>query len=313
VLGFLWLFRTTAQHGKGQFYAPAYPQYAAICAAVVFSLILVSGWMTRDRIAGLAPPDGSGAARGVLATLWRDLVELLGQRAFRAVFFGTAIVSIASGVTITLGLHAATFFWDLQTEILAAWRVVVAIAIVAGLAFWTRRALTREKGVLFSQGLLWYVFLHTVVWLAATYGFWPERSHPSYVPLYLIGTGLLAPFAVASTFAMGQSMMADCADQDELEFGRRREGVFFGASSLAQKLTLGGGAQIAGIVVDVVGLTGLHSIADVTPEMRLHLGLVITLSVLVLIGLSWFVFRQYDLTRARMAEIHARLEARRSA
>ena len=92
-----------------------------------------------------------------------------------------------------------------------------------------------------------------------------------------------------------------------------REGVFFGASSFAQKLTYGGGAQVAGVIVDLVGLAGIHDIAGVTPEMRLRLGLAMTLSVLVLIGLSWFAFRRYDLSRARMAEIHAQLAARSGA
>ncbi|HEY8123321.1 MAG TPA: MFS transporter, partial [Myxococcota bacterium] len=229
VVGFLWLFRTTAEHGKGQFYAPAYPQYAAICAAAVFALILATGWKTRDRIPQLVAPDAASGERSVFATLGRDLLDLLGQRAFRAVFLGTAIISIATGVTVNLGLHAGTFFWDLGTEALAAWRIVVAIAIVGGLAFWTRLAASRDKGAIFNQGLLWYLLFHSVVWLLATYGYWPERSHAAYVPLYLFATGLLGPFAIASTLAMGQSMMADCADQDELEFGRRREGVFFGA------------------------------------------------------------------------------------
>ncbi|HEU4430426.1 MAG TPA: MFS transporter, partial [Myxococcota bacterium] len=179
--------------------------------------------------------------------------------------------------------------------------------------FWTKRASTHDKGAVFSEGLLWYVAIHTLVWTLATLGIWPERSHPAYVPLYLIGTGFVAPFAVASVFAMGQSMMADCADADELATGRRREGVYFGAASLALKLTYGGGAWLAGVLVDVVGIRGIHSIAQVTPDMRLHLGLAMNLSVLVLIGLSWLVFRQYDLTRARVSEIQAALSAKRSA
>jgi Na+/melibiose symporter-like transporter len=186
-------------------------------------------------------------------------------------------------------------------------------AIVLGLGFWTRRAATRDKGTIFVEGLLWYVGLHTLVWVLATAGIWPALESPAYVPLYLVGTGLLPPFAVASVLAVGQSMMADCTDEDDLATGRRREGVFFGASSFAQKLTYGGGALIAGVIVDLVGLTGVKHVADVTAGMRLHLGLAMTLSVLVLIGLSWFAFRNYDLTRERVAEIHARLAARASA
>jgi GPH family glycoside/pentoside/hexuronide:cation symporter len=313
VLGFMWLFRDSAEHGQGRFYAPAYPVYAAICGVAVFMLVLASAWKTRDRIPHLAQPDTLGDGRNALSATWHDLLDLLRQRSFRAVFFGLAIASVASGVTLNLGLHAASFFWDISSGVLAAWRIVVALAILAGLAFWTRRARTHDKGVLFSEGLIWYVVIHTAVWLAATYGFWPDRSHAWYVPFYLIGTGFLAPFAVASTFAMGQSMMADCADQDECDTGRRREGVFFGAASLAMKVTLGGGALLAGLISDFVGMTGLHSIADVTPQMREHIGIAMTLSVLALMGLSLLVFRQYDLSRARLADIHARLEARRSA
>jgi len=312
-VGLAWLFRSTAEHGDGRLYAAAYPQYAAISAACVLLTIFVSGWMTRDRIPLLAPPDAGAAQHGVLKTLFSDLWAVLEQRSFRAVFLGIAIASVASGTTITLGIHAGTFFWDVDARIMSYWGFAAIIAIIAGLAFWTRRAATHEKGAVFSEGLLWYVAIHTVVWTLATFGPWPDRSHPAYVPLYLIGTGLLGPFAVASMFAMGQSMMADCADADELASGRRREGVYFGAASLALKLTYGGGALIAGVIVDLVGLAGIHSVAQVTPEMRMHLGLAMNLSVLVLIGLSWLAFRQYELTRARMADIHAQLEAKRSA
>jgi Na+/melibiose symporter-like transporter len=311
VIGFFWLFRETTEHPEGRFYAAAYPQYAAIAAVSVLATVLASAWQTRDRIPWLAAPDAVVSTRGVVIGTLRDLGDLLRQPAFRALFLGTAVASIATGVTLNLGLHAATFFWDVGPSVLGVWRFVVAVAVVAGLAFWTKRAATRDKGFVFSEGLLWYVGIHTAVWAAAVVGFWPDREHSSYVPLYLIGTGLLGPFAVASTFATSQSMMADCADQDELEHGRRREGVFFGASSLAQKVTLGGGALVAGVIVDVVGLKGVKSIAQVTPAMRLQLGLAITLSVLVLIGVSWLAFRRYDLTRVRVAEIHARLAARR--
>jgi Na+/melibiose symporter-like transporter len=312
-VGLAWLFRSTAEHGDGRLYPAAYPQYAAISAACVLLVIFASGWMTRDRIAQLAPPDPFASQHGVLQTLYRDLWAALRQRAFRAVFLGIAISSIASGTTITLGIHTGTFFWDVDPQIMFYWGAVSIVAIIAGLAFWTKRAATRDKGAVFSEGLLWYVGIHTAVWTLATFGIWPERSHPSYVPFYLIGTALLAPFAVASVLAMGQSMMADCADADELASGRRREGVYFGAASLALKLTYGGGAWLAGVLVDLVGVRGIHSVSEVTPEMRMHLGNAMNLSVLVLIGLSWLAFRQYDLTRARVAEIQAELIRRRSA
>ena len=310
VIGFFWLFRRDA---AGLFHAPAYPQYAALAAVAVFAIVLASSWRTRDRIPYLAAPDATAHQHGALRATLRDLADLLRQRAFRALFLGTAVSSIASGLTLNLGVHAATFFWDVDQAIQGTLRLVVAFALVSGVAFWAKRAALSEKASAFNAGLLWYVAIHTAVWTAATYGFWPDRSHGSYVPLYLVGTGLLGPFAVAAVFVTSQSMMADCADQDEFEHGRRREGVFFGAASFAQKITLGGGVLIGTAIVELIGLRGLKGVDQVTPEIRLHLGNAINASVFVLIGLSWFFFRQYDLTRARVAEIHARLAARRSA
>jgi hypothetical protein len=50
------------------------------------------------------------------------------------------------------------------------------------------------------------------------------------------------------------SMMADITDEDEFEFGRQREGIFFGAPSFATKAASGLGIVIAGAACDFIGL-----------------------------------------------------------
>jgi len=311
-VGFFWLFRTTPEHGDGRLHAAAYPVYAAISAVSVLVILLATAWMTRDRIASLPMPDPRSPSRGLLRALRQDLSEVFRQRAFRAVFLGTAIASMGWGVTVSLGLHAGTFFWDVDARVMSYWRLASMVGLLLGIAYWTQRAARGEKGALFSEGLIWYVVIQTGVYGLATLGLWPNREHPAYVPLYLLGTGFLGAFALASTYVLSESMMGDCTDEDQLATGHRREGVFFGASSLSQKLTGGGGALFAGLIVDLVGLTGVKSVAEVTLGMRVHLGLAMTLSALVLMGLSWLAFRQYDLTRARVGDIHECLAKRSS-
>ena len=58
-------------------------------------------------------------------------------------------------------------------------------------------------------------------------------------------------------------MMADITDEDELVHGRRREGIFFGAVSLAAKASVGLGAQVAGAVGDLAGLVPGAAVATV--------------------------------------------------
>ena len=48
------------------------------------------------------------------------------------------------------------------------------------------------------------------------------------------------------------SMLSDTIDQHEMETGRREEGMFFSASSFAQKASFGLGALVAGIGLDVI-------------------------------------------------------------
>ena len=79
VLGFMWLFSDGAGDGAGRFHAPAYPQYAAICAIAVFALVVASAWWTRDRIPQLAAPDPHSDGRNAISATFHDLWALLQQ------------------------------------------------------------------------------------------------------------------------------------------------------------------------------------------------------------------------------------------
>ena len=102
-------------------------------------------------------------------------------------------------------------------------------------------------------------------------------------------------------------MMADVTDEDELVSRRRREGIFFGATSFAAKAAFGIGGLIAGFIVESVGITKMQSAAEAGPGVVRQLGLAHGLTILVLITLSALVFSRYDLTRQRHAEISAAL------
>jgi GPH family glycoside/pentoside/hexuronide:cation symporter len=108
-------------------------------------------------------------------------------------------------------------------------------------------------------------------------------------------------------------MMADVSDQDELESGIRREGVFFGAHSFATKLANGLGAALGGILYEVVGLTKGVAPADAPAGAGAQIGLTSGLLIAVLVGAGTLTFRHYDLSRARHSVIRAALDAREEA
>jgi len=272
-LGLLVFLRPTEQFPDGRFNADAYPDFALTLSIMMFVVIVLTTWRTAPRIPHLGRADAMTQSERPLANLVRGVREASHLRSFRSLFSGTLVMFIAWGVVVSLGLHLATYFWQVTTTQLLIWGLVIP-------------AICRITG------------------------FWPEVGSPLYIPLYALTTGFLTHFGIAATMVTGRSMMADVTDEDELRSGRRREGLFFGATSFAAKACFGIGSQIAGVIYDGVGLKQGMSVADAPLTVMRDLGVTLTGSILVLVGLSLLIFSRYDLTRSRCREIREQLDAR---
>ena len=102
----------------------------------------------------------------------------------------------------------------------------------------------------------------------------------------MLASRLLVGAGTAASMTGSSAMMADITDADELESGRRREGIFFGAVALIAKASIALGSIIAGAVVDLVGLVPGTDPSEVAPSVANHLGLVQGFTLLVLVGAS---------------------------
>lgn len=104
------------------------------------------------------------------------------------------------------------------------------------------------------------------------------------------------------------AMYADTADFGEWKSGRRTTALVFSASSMSQKF---GWALAAYLAFQMLSLGGF--VANVSPSIEVQNLLVLLMSVipasLGLLSIGIFLF--YPLTEARMASIHADLNARR--
>ncbi len=305
---FLVLMRPSEAFPDGRFDPAAYPTYALLCSVAMVVLVFGTAWKTRDRVPYLREPVVQ--TQSVWRSVWTDTREALTLASFRALFFGTALLFTAWGVAVTLGLHTGTYFWKASTDQMVVWGVATGVGIFSGLVYWTRRAARTDKKPVFISGMTGYVVFVVIPYLLVIAGFWPELGGPASIALWVVVTGGIAHFFLASAMVTGQSMMADVAEEDALRFGRRREGVFFGASSFAAKLVFGLGAQIAGVILDVVGLVPGTDPAEVHIDVVHDLGLASALSLAVLVTASLVYFRRYDLDRGRVLEIQEALRER---
>jgi Na+/melibiose symporter-like transporter len=308
VLGFAVFLRPTEAFPDGRFHAAAYPPFALTLSVMIFALVLLSAWNTRSRIPYLRSPDSSTLAEHALVGMLRGLREAMRMRSFRALFFGTLVMFVAWGLTISLGLHLGTYFWRVSTLEMLYWGIAAAVGIYAGLGFWLRRANRRDKKSVFIEGCVVFVIATIVPPFLRITGMWPDEGTPLYLSLWILTTAAIAHFGIAAAMVTGRSMMADVTDEDEARTGRRREGVFFGATSFAAKAFFGVGSLLAGLVFDAVGLAKGMAVADAPATVVRDLGVILVVSILVLVGASLLIFARYDLTRERAVKLRRQLD-----
>lgn len=311
LLGFLWFMRPTASYDNGQLNPGAYPGYALATAILVALPVLISVVATRHTIPYLQSQLGARERGGGLwSALIADAKACARLHNFRVHFFGGLVAYTAWGIVGTLTLHLATYFWRIDTPLLVVWGFCLFLGVFVGLFFWSALSPRFEKRSLFVFGLGIFIAFTAPPILCKVFGLWPARESPLYLPLFLGTTGFAAHFGIAATMVTGGSMMADVSDEDELEHGSRRQGVFFGALAFASKAAVGLGAQIGGVLVDQAHLIPGSDPETVAAEVPNTLALWTGLAVAVLATTSMFLFSRYDLTRSRHRAIADALSAR---
>jgi len=115
-------------------------------------------------------------------------------------------------------------------------------------------------------------------------------------------------FGIGSLFTIMMSMTADVCDLDELQTGKRREGVLGAVYWWMVKLGFGIAALLGGFILSVVGFDAENVTQSAVTGMRLFYTL---LPIAGVIG-AILIMRNYDITEEKAQEIKAQLEKRKN-
>ena len=243
----------------------SYVPFAATLAAIGFAGACASCWATAATL------DRQHVRRGdaspSLAELAEGSVEVMGNRSFRVLFVGAVTFFVAMGTNLSLGLHANTWFWHLST----AQTKIATLSIFAGLVLGAPMAgpmLSRiEKRTVLLIGLVGMAIAQggpATLRLCGLLDAQGDQLLAVLASVMLVGNLLLS----AAFIAFG-SMMADAADEHELLFNARREGLYFAGWAFANKAAVGAGTLIAGLVLQAISFPATAT-ANATAGLPAH-------------------------------------------
>jgi Na+/melibiose symporter-like transporter len=190
-------------------------------------------------------------------------------------------------------------FWLLRPDDFEPTMGLFLLGVIVGLPIWARIARGRDKARIFVAGSTWWLVLS--LGLAFFEPDSPRWLALAYVPF--VGLG----FAVVDV--MPWSMLGEVIDEDDLLSGERREGLYNGMFGFLRKL---GGAIGVFLVLGLLDLLGYEKGSQQNETARQAIRWMTAGAPVAFLLVAIHLARSYPLTRAKHADILAKLEARQA-
>ena len=308
LLSFAWFFRATPGHPNGALQAGRWPNYIGFAAGAVFVALTISSVFTRSRIPYVQQAP-LGAPKFSFAELFRDIRKALANGNFRMLLGGYLFLSLTSGVRAGLWLYSATYFWRLRNDQISWFVIGSFISYVLGSSLVARLHGKFEKRWTGAAAVMAYSIGPAIPLTLGYFGILGPNT-PGLLPI-LITFAVLQHFPYSLMTTTVYSTMADIADQNELRFGIRQEGILYSTSTLFAKIDQALGAAVAGAVLTWIAFPA-HAKPGAVPEhVLMNLALAFILFGLPGIVAAFF-YSGINISRASHAETKAALDERKA-
>lgn len=301
-------FQTTPEYENGLLNQLAYPGFGLSASVLITLSLLACVWFTRDRIPLL--PQVRDESLGIRPReMLLELFEVLRNRNYLMLLLGLLFLAITIGTRATIDLHMATYFWELVPSELAWFPLGTGIGFIIAFVLTPRLHGHFDKRETAVGSLVLLAFFATGPVLGRFFGLIPDNDHMALLPLLIFFAGAgYCMFAILNISVM--SMLADVADQHDLQTGNRREGMFYSARTFFSKATTALGTLVGGIAIDVIEFPVGAEPGTVPEDTLFQLGMVDG-PISVLPGLlAIYFYSRYRISRQEHRDIRRHLDAR---
>ena len=275
LLSFAVFFRATAAFPNGALDPSRWPAFTVTIALVVLACLAVSSWFTRSRIPYL-PVRGANTPRFGGREFLRDLGRALSNRSYVVLLIGFFFLSLMGGVRNGLWIYTATFYWRLTNDEISFFVIGSLAGYVFGAVAVTRLHARFDKRWTGMVALLVYAVGPAIPLALGWAGVMGPGTPGLLAILIAFSTLQHAPYSIMTTTIY--SALADIADENELRYGIRQEGVLYSTRTLFAKVDQAVGTALAGWVLTLIAFPAKALPGQVAPDVLSGLALAFVLS-----------------------------------
>jgi glycoside/pentoside/hexuronide:cation symporter, GPH family len=249
VFSFGVFFSAHGQYSNGALDPTRWPFFSLVMASVVVTILSISAFFTRSRIPFLRQADPA-APRFSPREFGRDVARAVTNRNYLMMLIGYFFQSLMTGVRGGLWIYTATYFWQLKNDQIVYFSLGSFVGYVFGATVVMRLHRRIDKRWTGAGAALLYS-VGPVIPLALGYFGVLRPDTPGLLGI-LIAFSLLQHIPYSLMTTTFYSALADMADENELKYGVRQEGVLYSTRTFFARIDQAVGAAFAGWVLTFI-------------------------------------------------------------
>ena len=287
--------------------ASAYPPVVITACAIILVMINLSALGTVDRVPYLSSVAKSDARRSLLS-FYREMITVFANPNYTFLMIGFFLLMISVGLSDTLSVFIATYFWEFKPEQIKWFGLMGVPAIIVGATVSPGLMRKFDRKPVLIGGLLGLLIIGPVPLVLRLFDLMPANGSEHLLPIVIASAMVSVMCAAAGAVAM-MSILGDIADENELLIGLRQEGLIYSARAFFAKASNSAGHFFGGIFLDVYIVFPFDAVpGEVDADVIWRLGLFAG-PIMCIAGFCALPFyARYRLTRAKHLEILKKLE-----
>ena len=238
---------------------------------------------------------------------FRQSVDVIRDASLRAMGMAGILYYTASGTYAVLWVYIYSFFWEFSSEEISLLVVPMVIGGMALIPLLPRITFKREKKNVAILMFLGASLINAIPILLRLLGLFPENGSDTLFWMMMVA-GFFETLLFLMLDAIWISMVTDIAEQNEVNTGRRSEGIILSTLSFVQKCASALGTLAGGLIIDFIAFPENAIVGQVSSDTLFDLGLVYGPLILTLYLAACFFVSRYRISREDFSTALTELE-----